>query len=866
MKILTNKKTIQKIIIAIVIILSFNFIVPNYSQASFGGVLLGPFIDLLAAIGDAVTSALQFFMYDGNITVGNTAEGAINGAFTIVNPFDSFLLMRSSGQFFQKLEEYDMDANGETPDIEINSDNFDKGWLGWVPGSLLDKAYGVPIIKYTPEKIFSNQVPALDVNFINPKDWTDIKDESGNPKFPNAELMNKRSITQDLHSTIANWYVALRNLAIVALLSVLLYVGIRIIISSTASDKAKYKQMLIDWVIALCIVFFLHYIMSFILTAVEMITQGLDSGTEIVVQVLDSSNGDFPFKTDLTGLCRLQIQYSDLGARMIYLIFYLAIVIYTVMFTWTYIKRAITMAFLTLMAPLVAITYPIDKINDGKAQAYGIWFKEFVFNALLQPFHLIIYTIFLGSASEIAVKNPIYAILFLAFIIPSEKLLRKMFGFDKAATAGSFAAGFGGAAAFNLISKGARALAGGGNKNKPQQTNGNNRVRTSNNTVSDSAPQGYEAFADSNSRSIPSRAQNVENQHNENPTAQQRMVEAYDENYGTNEWDPQERDAMAREAYEPQSMNYSADEYEQILRDSGYEENEIREMINNDPRYSTTQAPEQEQVNNQTQRNRQDPTRGQRIINGFASLGRATFNGRNARRLARFAGRTAVRTVTTGIGATIGLAAGITGGDLSDVITYGVAGTALGNRVLGNAALNGISGVRNVGGNIAHTFNEGYYGVNEAAVRQQTREFNRNEDMRRYLSEEFSTENDQRLSGRELNNLMDRASYYNNVGITEKSNIKKSLKLEDSIKKEMSDMNISDEEKTNLAREQSATIAKIADNVDEKKLMSDDKYAQGLHNNFKRGLKKANASMNESDIEKQADHMMKLLKQYKKID
>ena len=29
------------------------------------------------------------------------------------------------------------------------------------------------------------------------------------------------------------------------------------------------------------------------------------------------------------------------------------------------------MAFLTIIAPLVALTYPIDKMNDGKAQASG---------------------------------------------------------------------------------------------------------------------------------------------------------------------------------------------------------------------------------------------------------------------------------------------------------------------------------------------------------------------------------------------------------------------------------------------------------------------------------------------------------------
>lgn len=89
------------------------------------------------------------------------------------------------------------------------------------------------------------------------------------------------------------------------------------------------------------------------------------------------------------------------------------------------------MAFLTLIAPLVALTYPIDKLKDGKAQAFDMWIKEYIFNALLQPFHLIIYTIFVSSAVELAAKNPIFAIIALAFITPAEKLLRKFFGFEK---------------------------------------------------------------------------------------------------------------------------------------------------------------------------------------------------------------------------------------------------------------------------------------------------------------------------------------------------------------------------------------------------------------------------------------------------
>ena len=50
-----------------------------------------------------------------------------------------------------------------------------------------------------------------------------------------------------------------------------------------------------------------------------------------------------------------------------YLIIYLVLAVFTVMFAIRYMKRVIYIAFLTLMAPLVALTYPIDKIKDRKS-------------------------------------------------------------------------------------------------------------------------------------------------------------------------------------------------------------------------------------------------------------------------------------------------------------------------------------------------------------------------------------------------------------------------------------------------------------------------------------------------------------------
>ena len=54
-----------------------------------------------------------------------------------------------------------------------------------------------------------------------------------------------------------------------------------------------------------------------------------------------------------------------------YLIIYVALVTFTIIFVFRYLKRLIYLAFLTLMAPVVAITYPIDKLKDRKSTSMG---------------------------------------------------------------------------------------------------------------------------------------------------------------------------------------------------------------------------------------------------------------------------------------------------------------------------------------------------------------------------------------------------------------------------------------------------------------------------------------------------------------
>src|SRR5699024_8407004 len=105
-----------------------------------------------------------------------------------------------------------------------------------------------------------------------------------------------------LSSTVATWYRSFRNIAIVGLLSVLVYLGIRILLSSTSAEKAKYKENIKDWFIALCLVFLIHFIMSGILMLTEQVNSLFgESVNNIVVEV---SGENLKFNTNLMGLAR----------------------------------------------------------------------------------------------------------------------------------------------------------------------------------------------------------------------------------------------------------------------------------------------------------------------------------------------------------------------------------------------------------------------------------------------------------------------------------------------------------------------------------------------------------------------------------
>ena len=323
---------------------------------------------------------------------------------------------------------------------------------------------------FSPETIIKGRFALFEANIFK-----DIK--SGDKNYYDSGSDNIINGRITLRKTVAGWYYALRNFSIVALLSVLVYIGIRMTISTVSQDKAKYKSMLKDWFVALCLLFAMHYIMLGVLNLSSMIVEAIGTSghqvnmaekSQIIIQnVLDSDEEDMSWE-DKNKEAANVVKTYNLGSAYAQTIVLLAIIIYTIIFAIKYIKRMIMIMFLSLIAPISCVTYPIDKVADGKAQAYNRWFQEFFYNVIIQPFHLLIYIVLVGSAVDLANENVLYAIMCFAVMIPAEKFIKEMFGFkDKLGSPlGAFAGGALASKAMNaLTGKAKGAITGGKGEN-----------------------------------------------------------------------------------------------------------------------------------------------------------------------------------------------------------------------------------------------------------------------------------------------------------------------------------------------------------------------------------------------------------------
>lgn len=491
-----SKSLIAKIALVLVIILVFEFAAAEpVHAASLGGTLLNPIVNLVVYLADGVIQILQSaltsidnsFAYidiSKDKTSWWVALGAVVGGLLIATV--AILATIFTGGAAAAI------VAAVAPTVigaGFTGAAFGGLYLAVYPqvGEKIDavvfgNSFVIPTIGITPETILKNQIKLFDVNYF--------KRIEDNPN----DTDTTESLSQTLRNVVAQVYTTIRDVALVAMLIVIIYIAIRMLLALTPKEKSRYKESAVNCVIGLVLIITMHFIMSVSVSVLEMITNSITFTNQIydVEEDADSINnflesnpdaynnsisgvmlkiaGDKLFNaiaedpdasspvskypgfvlenngekisyikaSNFTEQARYMAQklyeLDDEGstietwAHIGWAFVYIMLVILTLSFVLMYAKRTLYMAALTIFAPIVGIMYPINRANGGRSQTLNLWFKEYMGNLIIQPFHLLLYTIFIGSAMQFAIYNPVYVIIAIMGLMFVERLLKDLLG------------------------------------------------------------------------------------------------------------------------------------------------------------------------------------------------------------------------------------------------------------------------------------------------------------------------------------------------------------------------------------------------------------------------------------------------------
>ena len=219
-------------------------------------------------------------------------------------------------------------------------------------------------------------------------------------------------------------------------------------LNSTARQGAKYKELILYLIQGVMILFLFPYVIKYTIDINDAFVHYIDinkvstknvsasfkgvtnSGLDNIASASKQTESDLINGSDYMSL---MYQEAKTKGRLIYAICFAVMVKQLIAFLVIYFKRLLTIIFLIAIFPLVSISYAIDKIGDGKSQAFNNWYKEFALNVFLQSFHAIIYVIGMAMIIEIGnagnfLRNWLVIILLLEFIANGDEFLRNLFG------------------------------------------------------------------------------------------------------------------------------------------------------------------------------------------------------------------------------------------------------------------------------------------------------------------------------------------------------------------------------------------------------------------------------------------------------
>lgn len=325
---------------------------------------------------------------------------------------------------------------------------------------------------FSIDKVVFNEYSNTKLSFFD----SDVQ-EFGENKF--LESGNVRPI-------LNKFYSAFRDIALLVYLIILVYMGIRILLGSTAEKGSRYKELMIYWLQGVVILFIFPFIMkyaihinnSFVSFVGEnrnrFIATELNGGgvSDPETEALDSTGGmkNFDALVDKVTEWLVGKKDTDYMAYMyamalekgwvVYVVCWFVMFLQTIGFLVVYFKRVLIVMFLIAIFPLVMISYAVDKIGDGKSQAFDNWLKEYLLNIFVQSFHAIAYVLIMSVVSCLG-SNPseywLVMLIALSFISKGDDILRAIFSLGGSqGTVKSIGASLGQVAAAKTIASGVK--------------------------------------------------------------------------------------------------------------------------------------------------------------------------------------------------------------------------------------------------------------------------------------------------------------------------------------------------------------------------------------------------------------------------
>ncbi len=258
--------------------------------------------------------------------------------------------------------------------------------------------------------------------------------------------------SESIGAYVNTFFSFFTKIALVAFMVILVYVGIRILLNAGTDKNAKYKEYLLYWVQGVFILFFFPYVMkytivindTFVQYIYEMKTYNQAALGDMITHpsTSPSSSGmsdmegglksliDFFKSEGNTDYMSMMFKQGWSKGWLVYALCFSVMVMQILLLLVIYFKRLLIILFLIVCFPFVMISYAIDKLGDGKSQAFGNWYKEFALNVFMNSFHAIVYVIGMAFISKLGTsgsKNWLLMVILLSFVSKGDEMLRGIF-------------------------------------------------------------------------------------------------------------------------------------------------------------------------------------------------------------------------------------------------------------------------------------------------------------------------------------------------------------------------------------------------------------------------------------------------------